>query len=325
MSDIMQIILDKIKEYEKIILFRHIRPDGDAIGSAKGFCEMIRLSFPEKKVYLGSEDASEQLAFLGGEDLPIDEGEYKSSLGIVLDCATSERISSKKYKLCRELIKIDHHIPVESYADIEWVEPHRSSTCEMICAFYDAFKGGELKMNLSAATYLYCGMVTDSGRFRFNSTSGESLRLAGLLLDFGIDTEPLYTRLYLKEPRALRLDAYVLKNMKITENGVASIFISKRTKERLGLTREEAGDAVLVMDSIKGSLIWIAFIEADGEIRARLRSRFVAINKLAEKYSGGGHAHACGATVYSKREMKALMEDADRLLSEYKLNNPDIL
>ena len=76
------------------------------------------------------------------------------------------------------------------------------------------------------------------------------------------------------------------------------------------------------MDSIKGSLIWIAFIEAeDGTIRVRLRSRFVTISEVAERYGGGGHACASGATVHSRKEMKALLADADARLADYKESN----
>ena len=93
-------------------------------------------------------------------------------------------------------------------------------------------------------------------------------------------------------------------------------------KKKFGLSNEEASASVSYMDSIKDSLIWIAFIEGDDKtIRVRLRSRFVTVNGIAEKYHGGGHACACGATVYSKKEMKELLDDADALLKEYKENN----
>ena len=76
------------------------------------------------------------------------------------------------------------------------------------------------------------------------------------------------------------------------------------------------------MDSIRGSIIWIAFIDnADGTIRVRLRSRFVPVNTLAEKYRGGGHECACGATLRSKEEMLQFIADADALIKEYKENN----
>ena len=314
-------ILDKIKEYDRIILFRHFRPDGDAIGSTKGLQAILKATYPEKDVLLQNADFSDYLAFLGGEDEPIEDELYKSALGIVIDTATTKRISNQKFSLCKEIIKIDHHIPVESYGVLEWVEELRSSSCEMIAAFYDTLSD-ELVMTKEAARYIYCGMVTDSGRFRFRDVSGETLRLAGMLLDFGIDTDTLYANLYMEEFENFRFEAHAKKKMKISENGVASLFVSKRTQKKFKLSKEDASASVSYMDSIKNSLIWIAFIETDsGEIRVRLRSRFVTVSELAEKYHGGGHACAAGATVYSKSEMKQLLSEADKLLGKYKAEN----
>lgn len=321
MHENMKIILEKIKEYDKIIIFRHFRPDGDAIGSTKGFATLLRNTYPEKKIYLQNNDFSQYLAFLGGEDELLPDEEYADALGIVLDTATQKRISNQKFSLCKELVKIDHHIPVESYATYEWVEEHRSSTCEMVAAFYEAFQD-ELKMSKEAATYIYTGMVTDSGRFRFREVSGETMRLAGLILDQGIDTENIYANLYLEDVEALRFESYVHRKMKISESGVVSMFVTKKMKKKFNLSNEDASACVSFMDSIKGSLIWIAFIEGDnGEIRVRLRSRFVTVSELAERYHGGGHACAAGATVYSKAEAKALLAEADALLREYKEKN----
>ena len=321
MNENMKIILDKIKEYDKIFIFRHFRPDGDAIGSSKGLYTLLKNTYPEKKIYLQNSDFSNYLAFLGGEDDLLPDEEYADALGIVLDTGTKKRISNQKYELCKELVKIDHHIPVESYGDYEWVEEHRSSTCEMVAAFYDAFKD-ELKMSKEAATYIYTGMVTDSGRFRFREVSGDTLRLAGLILDQGIDTEFIYSNLYLDEVDSLRFESYVHRKMKISDSGVVSMYVTNRMKKKFRLSNEDASACVSCMDSIKGSLIWIAFIEGEnGETRVRLRSRYVTISGLAERYHGGGHACAAGATVYSKAEAKALLKEADELLREYKKNN----
>ena len=325
MNENMKIILDKIKEYDKILIFRHFRPDGDAVGSTKGFAQILRLTYPNKKIYLQNSDFSDYLALLGEEDQPLFEEEYVDALGIVLDSGTSTRISNQKYALCKEIVKIDHHIPVDSYGDYEWVEEHRSSTCEMVAAFYDAFKD-ELKIDKEAATYIYCGMVTDSGRFRFREVSGETMRLAGVTLSQGVDTDTLFAHLYLKDFSALKFEAYVYKKMQISPSGVASLFVSKAMKKKFRLSNEEASASVSYMDSIKDALIWIAFIDnGDGSIRVRLRSRFVTVSELGEKYRGGGHACAAGATVYSKAEMKQLLRDADELLANYKANNKDWL
>ena len=325
MNEAMKKILDKIKEYDKILIFRHFRPDGDAVGSTRGLAAILRLTYPEKKIYLQNEDFCDYMSFYGDEDPILPDEEYSDALAICMDTATGKRLSSQRYTMCKEVIKFDHHIPVENYGDICWVEEERSSCCEMVAAFYDAFKD-ELKIDKQAATYIYTGMVTDSGRFRFRDVSGNTLRLAGLMLDQGIDTETLYAHLYLRDVESFRFESYVHENMQISPSGVASIYISLELQEKFALTSEEASSAVSYMDSIKGSLIWLAFIEnTDGSIRVRLRSRFVTVSELAEKYSGGGHACAAGATVYSVEEMEKLLSEADERLKNYKENNEEWL
>ena len=315
-------VLEAIKEYNKIIIFRHLRPDGDAIGSTKGLKRILQLSFPEKEIVLQNCDFSDYLSFLGTEDELYGDGFYADALGIVIDTATSARISNQKFSLCKKLIKIDHHIDTEAYGDVNWVEEERSSSCELITAFYNAMSD-ELKIDTEAATYLYTGLVTDSGRFRFRSVSGDTMRLAGILLDQGVDTDVLYANLYMKEFEEFKFQGYVLNNIKITENGVAYIYIDKAAMEEYGLSFEQASACVSYMDSIKNSLIWIAFIDSDNpsDIRVRLRSRFVTINKIAEKYEGGGHACASGATVHGIDQMNELISDADNLLGEFKNSN----
>ncbi len=317
-----RLVLDTIKEYNKIIIFRHFRPDGDAVGSTKGLQRILQLSFPSKQIVLQNCDFSDYLSFLGGEEPLYDDEFYKDALGIVIDTATKARISNQRFSLCEKLIKIDHHIPIESYGDINWVEDERCSSCELITAFYDAMKD-ELKIDKEAATYLYTGLVTDSGRFRFRSVSGDTMRLAGLLLDQGVDTDHLYAHLYMKEFKEFKFEGYVLNNIQITKNGVAHIYIDKSVMEEYNLSYEQASACVSFMDTIKDSLIWIAFIDTDksDEIRVRIRSRFITVNTLGEKYEGGGHACACGATVHSKEQMNNLLSDADKMLGEYKSSN----
>ena len=317
--EIMKQILEKIKEYDSIMLFRHFRPDGDCKGATMGLRDILRLSFPEKKIYLINDDHSDFLEFMGQEDPEVADEVYQQSLAIVLDTATLDRIHNKKFALCKELIKIDHHIDKNPYGDISWVEDHRSSVCEMIAHFYNTFRD-ELKMDVQAATYLYTGMVTDSGRFQFSSVSGDTLRMAGMLLDMGIKTEVMFAHLQLKEFHELKFKAHLYKKMKITPNGVAHIYIDRATMAKFGLTSEEASASVSSLSDIKGCLCWIAFIDSleDEKIRVRLRSRFVAINTVAEQYRGGGHAQASGATLHDKKEMRLLLKEADRVVKEYK-------
>lgn len=164
-------------------------------------------------------------------------------------------------------------------------------------------------------------MVTDSGRFKYEGVSGETLRLAGILLDQGINTEWLFANLYLDEFDQLKFKSHVYEKMQITENGVAYIYIDKAMQEEFNLSQEDASASISYLDSIKGCLSWLAFIESGdekGTIRVRLRSRFAAINTVAENYRGGGHACASGATVYSMDEVNSLIADTDALIKNYK-------
>ena len=318
--EILQQIYDKIAQYDRIMLFRHIRNDGDCVGATKGLKTILTLTWPEKQVYLIDDDHADYLDFLGPEDQPVADEMYEGALGIVLDTATDARISNKKYALCKELIKIDHHIDICPYGSLAWVEEDASSACEMVARFYFAHKD-KLKINREAATYLYTGMVTDSGRFRFSSTSGDTMRMAGMLLDLGVDTDVLFANLYMQDLESFKFKSFVYKNMKMTPAGVAYLYVSRATMEKYGLTHEQAAAAVSLMDSIKGSLIWLIFIEHETEIRVRLRSRFVTVNQIAERYNGGGHACASGATVKSRREANKLVKEADAALAKYKAEN----
>ncbi len=318
MSNVKQLIFSKIKEYSRIMLFRHIRLDGDCVGSTTGLKALIQATWPEKQVLLIDDQHSDFLEFMNKTDDDVADVIYAQSLGIVIDTATTNRISNQKYALCKELIKIDHHIERDPYADICWVEEERSSACEMIAAFYDEFKD-ELVMTQQAATSIYAGMVTDTERFQYAEVTGDTMRYAGLMLDQGVDTELLFAHLYLRDFESLKFKAYIYENMQRTENGVAYLYISQEMQERFQLTFETASAAISYLDSIKGSLCWLAFIESpDGAIRVRLRSRFVTINGVAEHYRGGGHACASGATVYGADEVKALIAEADEVVRVYK-------
>lgn len=318
-------ILQKIESYDKIIVSRHIRPDGDAIGSTKGLVKILRDTYPDKKIYLVNEDYSDLLSFLGGEDT-VNEEVYNGALQIVLDTGTADRISNSNYGKAKELIKIDHHIDDKPYGDISWVEDFRSSACEMVADFYVTFKD-KLKMSKEAATYIYCGMITDSSRFRNEGVTGDTMRLAGALLDIGVDTQTLFSQLYTEKAETLKLKSYVYGNIKITKNGVAYIYIDKATQAKFNLTLETASEVLSELKYIRGSLIWIAFIDdiKREHIRVRLRSRFLGVNELANKYRGGGHMKSAGATVYSAEEMQSLIDDADKLLGEYKSTNGGLL
>ena len=316
-----QTILNKIKEYQTIVISRHVRPDGDAIGSSHGLAEILKQTFPSKNIYVSNSDDSDYLAFLNTKNTDSSTIDYSNALAIVVDTGNIERCANPDITKAKELIKIDHHIETSPYGDISWVEDDRSSVCEMITDFLYTFKD-QLKYDKRCALLLYTGMVTDSGRFKYAETSGETLRLAAFLFDMGLDTQMLYANLYLEDFDYYKFQSYVFDKMQITKSGVLYLYVDQEMQDKFHLSREQASGSVEFMNGVKGSLIWLAFIDnGDGSTRVRLRSRFMAVNTLAEKYHGGGHANAAGATVHSKEEMQALIDDAEEMLRKFKAEN----
>ncbi len=319
--DAKEKLINKIKEYDTIIIHRHIRPDGDAVGSALGLREVLRATYPNKKVYAVGEELPEYLQFVGVQDV-IEDETYKDALVIIVDTADRTRISDERYKLGKEIIKIDHHVPVDNYGtEFNYVRENYGSCTLVIMDIFMNFPS--IKINKEAARYLYIGVVTDTGRFRYAEVDAKALAIASKMLELGVDTQEIFTNLYSKSLEAFKFQAYIYNNVCFTENKVAYLYITKKIMKKYHVSVEDASNTVNLLDGIKGSLIWVLFIERDKEIRVRLRSRFVKVIDIASQYRGGGHDYASGGTVYNKKEIKELLKVADNKLKEYKEKNED--
>lgn len=309
-------ILEKIKEFNRIIIHMHIRPDGDCYGAGFGLKNIIKESFPDKEVYVVGERA-EYVDFVGTPDV-IDDELFKDALSIVVDTASETRVSDQRFKLAKYVIKIDHHIPVADYGDLIYVDTTRPATAQIILEFYLQFQE-ELKLNMEAAKALYTGIVTDTGRFRFRSVTGDTFIAVAHLLDYGLDFVDILSRLSLKSENLMKLQGYVLLNFQKTENGVAYIKMTPDIIEKFDVSLEEATSLVNELSTLEDCPVWILFAEYENNIvRARLRSKGPAINELANKYDGGGHALACGANLGTWEKTDELLKDADELVKLYK-------
>src|SRR5690554_860977 len=123
-------IIEAIKQYDTIIIHRHVRPDPDALGSQGGLKEIIQATFPEKKVYsVGIDDP--EFEFLVKMD-QIEDEVYKGALVITCDTANTARVDDQRFTRGDKVIKIDHHPNVDAYGDLRWVNTDASSTSEMI-------------------------------------------------------------------------------------------------------------------------------------------------------------------------------------------------
>ena len=307
-------VLEKIEEFDTIIIHRHKRPDGDCIGSQFGLKYFIEDNFPNKKVYAVGDEIPDYLKFVGNNDIVTDDL-YKDALIIVVDTSVKSRICDDRFDKGAYLIKIDHHDDSEQFGDFEYVDAKSPALCQILTLMLTSWN---LNLTEKAALALYTGLTTDTGRFQFRGVNELTFNAAAVLVSTGIDIEYIYTSIGLKELNSFRLQAYVYKHMKITDNGVCYIYFSKKIQKKFGVAPEDASALISSMSTIKNVICWVTFTEYDTEIRVRLRSRYVAINDLAKKYHGGGHLQAAGATIYKSKEIKEVINDLDKLVKEYK-------
>ena len=308
-------IVETIKKYDTIIIHRHVRPDPDAIGSQTGLREILKATFPDKRIYaVGEEEPS--LTFLSHMD-EIEDSIYQHALVIVCDTANIARIDDGRYNLGDKLIKIDHHPNVDQYGDISWVDSNASSVSEMICELYDTAKEDGFKMNDEAARLLYAGIVGDTGRFMFPSTTKKTFQYAAELVTFDFDRPAFYKELYSVEDKIMRMSGYILQQFSLHSSGLCTIKLTKEILEKFDVSSNESAQLVNVVSDVQGIKAWVFFIEEEDQIRVRLRSKGPVINEIAATHNGGGHPLASGATVHSWEEAGEMIEELQQACLDY--------
>lgn len=307
-------ILNEIKHYNRIIIHRHSRPDGDALGSQIGLKHILKANFPAKEIYVVGDDAG-HYSFM--DDVIMDEiedGLYEGALAIILDCGGKHLISDNRYETAASTIRFDHHIFAEKIADYEAVDTSYESCCGLITQFA---KDCSLTVPAIAAKSLYTGMATDSGRFRYDATSARTFALASFLLEQGVDLNEVYNNLYAEDFESKKLRAAFILKINFTEHNVAYIYTTAEEVAAYGVdTFTISRGMVGTMADIKGVDIWVNFTETENGVACELRSSCFNINPVAVKYGGGGHQKASGATVASKETAMQMLADLDTMMTE---------
>jgi len=300
-------ILDAIKAHNTIIIHRHSNPDGDAIGSQVGLKHIIKEAFPEKEV-LAVGDSAGRYSFI--KDSTPDEvanEKYKDALAIVLDTSAKALISDERYSSAHQTARLDHHIFVEKICDLEITDTSYESCCGLVTEFA---RECNLPLNETAATALYTGMVTDSGRFRYDSTNSNTHSLASHLMKTKIDTAEIYANLYRDELSRIQARAAFTLKIVDTKRGVTYIYTTKEEALASGLdTFSISRGMVGTMSEIRGIHSWVNFTETDEGVLCEIRSTKYNINPIAVAHGGGGHQKASGATLKDRAEAMAVVEE----------------
>ena len=304
-------ILQAIERFQRVIIHRHSRPDGDAMGSQIGLRELLRCNFPEKEIFAVG-DSTGFFGFMEGAvmDEVADEA-YENALAIVLDCGAEHLISDTRWKTAACTARIDHHIFTGQLARFEVIDTSFESCCGMVTAM--AEEAGWALSPLSAKS-LYTGMVTDSGRFRYDSTNARTMRCAAFLLERTVDTNEIYRNLYASDFDQMLLRAQYTLKIRFTPRRTAYIYTTEEELKQTGADEFTISRGMVsVMSDIRGVDIWVNFTETERGVLCELRSSRYNINPIAVKYGGGGHAKASGATLPDRETAMAMLADLDAL------------
>ncbi len=310
-----QEFLLQIEKYETIIIHRHQRPDGDALGSQFGLKEIINHNFPNKKVMtVGSLSEFQENSIKNifkDEFANVTLEDYEGALSIIVDTANLERIEGEHSLKGETVFKVDHHATAENFGTFEWIEDKTSSTCEMITRWA---RENELEIPATGAKYLLTGMVTDTGRFMFNSVKAETFTEASHLMSSGAKIHKIANALNDRNLNFVRLQGFVLSNL-VFEDRISYFILPEGTEEKFGVDYNTASSLVFLLMSYSEAE-YAAYLSYDkkGEVwKGSLRSRKKPINQIAEMFDGGGHEMASGFKLKDKTKFNDVLEELKKL------------
>ena len=319
MNSIYKQIYRKIKQYNKIVIARHVGADPDALGSTLGLKESILATFPNKKVYVVGAPASRH-KYIGLLDRFTDDM-YENSLLIVLDTPNAIRIDGVDISKFKYKIKIDHHPFVEKFADIEYIDETSSSASQIIS---ELIKNTKLKMNKKCAEKLFIGIVGDTNRFLYYYTTDKTFDLVSYMIkETNFDFVKLYEPMYLRSLHEMRFQSYIISNLTLTPDGFGYIKIDQDILDKYEIDASTAANMSNNLTYVDNMYAWAIFVydKANDNIRGSIRSRGPIINDVASSYNGGGHIYASGVRLQNFDVADNLIVDLNTICKNYKGEN----
>ena len=305
-----------VKKYDRIVVFRHIKPDFDALGTQLGLATFLKDNFPQKEIHVvGDNHVTFTPSLFPEMERLNDDWFHQPFLAIVVDVGDHERIADPRYTKAEHICKIDHHPCKKEIAPHPIVDLESAAAAELVSDVLFKFKGTTLSKD--AARYLYIGIVGDSGRFLYSSTSPHTFAVAQSLLKTGIDINAIYLAMYEKIIDDLKVMAYVLNHFEVTKGGVAYYLMPQSVQDEFHLTSEQGKNNVNLFANIAGINAWCSITEdsdpKDHCWRISIRSKEKDISGVATKWQGGGHAQASGAKIKTLEDLPSFLSDMDSL------------
>jgi phosphoesterase RecJ-like protein len=305
---------------ERFVVTSHHNPDGDALGSMLGMARALRAAGQDVVLaHADGPDVPDDIAFLlaDGEeiagDLPDDVGER---VLVAVDCATERRMWAEPvHERAREIVNIDHHQDNTMFGDLNLVEPHASSTAEVITGILAA---AGWPLTREVAEPLYVGLVTDTGRFGYTNTRPEAHRVAAAMIEAGVDIAGISRRLYEEQPlERLLLIGRALEHARPLAGG--RMLASVVTSADFGAAGTDDTEGIVeILRGVRGMKAAALVSEAgpDGAWRVSLRSvdPDVDVSAIARDEGGGGHRAAAGFS--TRRPPEDLLAWLDARITE---------
>ncbi|TPE58054.1 bifunctional oligoribonuclease/PAP phosphatase NrnA [[Mycoplasma] falconis] len=313
-------IESKIANHKNIVIYHHIRPDGDCLGSQAGLKALIQENYPDKNVYAIG-DAKGNFPYLNFTMDELPKQKLEDSLAIIVDANFKERLESREYldnNFFDEVIRIDHHPNDDDLnASLRWVEPEAPAAAQQVA---ELAYGLNWKVNSRAATCLYLGIYTDSVRLTTNTTTPKTMFLVSWLWANAAQKDMLHAEMAKKSLADIKVNAFIQQNMKIA-NDVVSFFFTLEDQHKLGITDPLKANRPFILASIDDNKAWVFFTEeAPGQIRCEFRSTGCCVRNVALKWGGGGHHRASGAQINDAKNIPLIIKDLEeetKNLAEY--------
>ena len=294
-------IIEVIREHETFCIVGHVRPDGDCIGSQLGLAMALRNE--GKQVTVWNQDCVPQkYKFLNGEGLfQKPRGGEKFDCVIATDCASFERLG--KAGECvgerKILINIDHHESNPRYGDVNWVSPREPSCGELI---YRLMKVARWPITKPIADVLFAAISTDTGSFQYSNTRPGTFHAAAELVTRGANLAKICNEIYQSYPLSrAKLLKHVYSNFKLTDGDrIAYFWLKKSDLTRTGADSNDTEGLIDHVRAIEPVVVACVFEEMEPNvtrISLRSKSRAVNVNEVAAQFGGGGHPAAAGARI----------------------------
>jgi len=288
-------IVSKIEQYDSIVIFGHINPDGDCYGSQIALRNILRHKYPHKNIYAVGSGLKKFFNIIGKMDVVSDEV-ITQSLAIVLDSNDIKRLEDQRAATAKDFAKIDHHIDTFTFHEgPEIIDDKATSTCELI---YLLAQENNFEIDLTAASALYLGIMTDTARFQFATNFVRMFEIAKNLCALGVDPVLLNKTNNLVPEHTLDIKSFIYSHIKKDSRGIVYATATKKDREMLGVTSQQIVGNTSLLSYVSGYPIWLIISETDiGGMQVEIRSSLHNVQRIATHFGGGGHEFAAGFTI----------------------------